>query len=54
MDNRETNWAKAWSKWANKSRKEVIDMTNDLKSMTELEQKLKFLRKTRGWYRGIK
>jgi len=53
MDNREVNWAKSWSKWANKSRKEVIEMTDHLKTLYELEQKMKWLRKTRGWYRGI-
>lgn len=26
----QSNWAKYWSKWANKTRKEVIEMTSDL------------------------
>lgn len=38
---RPIRWAKSWSKWANKSRQEVIEMTNHLKSMGELERMLK-------------
>lgn len=45
MDNRETRWAKSWSKWANKSREEVIEMTNHLKSLGELERMYKEQRK---------
>lgn len=54
LHEREANWANAWSKWASKSRSEVIEMTNHLTPMSELEQKLKFLRKTRGWYLGYR
>lgn len=52
--NIQNNWSLTWSKWANKSREEVIEMTNHLKSMGELEKKLKHLRETRGWYKGTK
>jgi len=48
----ENHWALSWSKWANKSRKEVIEMTNDMMSLKQCEDRLKFLRKTRGWYIG--
>jgi hypothetical protein len=47
----ENHWALSWSKWANKSRKEVIEMTNDMMSLKQCEDRLKFLRKTRGWYK---
>ena len=38
---RESNWAKHWSKWAGKTREQVIEMTNHLKPMEELEQMYK-------------
>lgn len=38
---REANWAKHWSKWADKTREQVIEMTNHLKPMSELERMYK-------------
>lgn len=52
--NEQNNWSKSWSKWANKTRQEVIEMTNHLKPLGELERKMKHLRITRGWYKGTK
>lgn len=39
--NIQNNWSLTWSKWANKSREQVIEMTNHLKSLGELERKSK-------------
>jgi endonuclease V-like protein UPF0215 family len=35
------NWAKYWSQWANKTRKEVIEMTSDLPKLGKYEVALK-------------
>lgn len=43
--NIQNNWSLTWSKWANKSRQEVIEMTNHLKSLGELERKIKQMNK---------
>jgi hypothetical protein len=51
MLNIENNWALSWSKWANKSREEVIQMTNHMMTLKQCEDRLKFLRETRGWYK---
>jgi hypothetical protein len=51
LSKREQDWAKSWSKWANKSREEVIQMTNHMMTLKQCEDRLKFLRETRGWYK---
>ena len=43
-------WALSWSKWANKSRKEIIEMTNNMMTQKQCKDRLKYLRKTYGWY----
>jgi len=52
MLNIENHWALSWSKWANKTREEVIEMTNNMMTLKQCEDRLKYLQKTRGWYIG--
>jgi|LauGreDrversion2_2_1035103.scaffolds.fasta_scaffold485541_1 hypothetical protein len=42
IEKRADSWAKAWSTWANKTRHEVIVMTNDLPSIGQYQLKLKW------------
>ena len=46
-DKRKQDWANAWSRWSNKSRQEVIEMTNDMKSLWELEKMYREQRRNR-------
>ena len=47
----ENHWALSWSKWANKSREEVIQMTNHMMTLEQCKERLKYLQETRGWYK---
>lgn len=44
LSEREANWAKSWSKWANKTREEVIKLTYDLVEEEILKQKVMDMR----------
>ena len=51
MLNIENHWALSWSKWANKTREEIIEMTNDMMTLKQCQDRLKYLQETRGWYK---
>lgn len=44
LSEREANWAKSWSKWTNKTRQQVIELTYDLVDEEILKQKVEDMR----------
>lgn len=39
INEREANWNKHWSKWTNKTRQQVIEMTYDLSDLGKFQEK---------------